>query len=206
MPRDSSLRTNRDLYLFVAELCQLRGEHDRPLEEYLRTLLQLAEEHREAPGLSLATFAHLLEAAFVGNVPPADGAVSQERSAGGGLTGYAGWRETLLLQVADLHEMAKTGILSHPHRYLGIDAPGGMPWYNFDPLTYLECAVDGTFGGWRSGDPTGRAYVPGLVAVIDADGTLRAVAPDELDDPIVEIEAISWDTLTDFLEAGRCYE
>jgi hypothetical protein len=206
MQRGSSLRTNRDLYLFVAELCGQHGGQDRSLEEYLLTLLGLAAAHREAPGVPLAAFARLLEDSFVVNTPPADGELSPQRTPGDDLKGYAGWREALLLQLRDLRELARLGRLSDPYRYFGIDAPGGARWYNFDPPTYLECAVDGTFGGWCPGDPTGRAYVPGPVAVIDADGTLRTIAPDERDDPIVEIETISWDVFTDFLEAGRSYE
>jgi len=32
----------------------------------------------------------------------------------------------------------------------------------------------GTFGGWEEGDDTGRCYVPGKVAVLDATGGMTA--------------------------------
>jgi hypothetical protein len=38
------------------------------------------------------------------------------------------------------------GTLANDQRYFGVDSPRGSRWYNFDPLTFLECAVAGTFG------------------------------------------------------------
>ena len=102
--------------------------------------------------------------------------------------------------------MRKAGTLESEYRYFGLDAPSGRHWCNFDPCTFLECAVDGTFGGWQPGDTTGRDYVPGNVAVFDARGRITAVNPWDIDSPTYEITAVSWEKFADFLWAGQSYE
>jgi hypothetical protein len=62
--------------------------------------------------------------------------------------------------------------------------------YLFDPLTYIECAAVGAFGGFRPGDAVGR---------IKAN-------PSAPDDPIVEIPHLLWRDFTRFLWAGQLYE
>lgn len=205
MQSDSNeLHTNRDLYLFVADVCQ-KSETERSLEDYLKALWHLAAAHRERDALDLAAFTGLLEAAFRADPPPFDPRWLDERRHGEA-TGYARWETTILMQIVDLHEMEQAGTLANELRYFGVNAPRGARWYNFDPRTFLECAVAGTFDGWQAGDPTGREYVPGRVAVLDGNGNLTSADPEELDQPTVAIERISWDELADFLEAGQAYE
>jgi hypothetical protein len=91
-------------------------------------------------------------------------------------------------------------------RYFGINSPRGSRWYNFDPCTFLECAMAGSFGGWEEGDDTGRGYVPGEVAVLGPDGRITGCDPRELDDPIVPLGEISWEAFRDFLGQGQWYE
>jgi hypothetical protein len=206
MRSDSSeLHTNRDLYLFVADLCQKSARSKRSLEDYLKVLWCLAAAHREHDTLAVSAFAGLLEAAFHTEPPPFDPLWSH-RQRQGEETGYARWENTILMQIVDLHEMEPAGLLASDLRYFGVDAPRGSRWYNFEPLTFLECGVAGTFDGWRSGDSTGRDYVPGRVAVLDETGHVTSAEPGELDQPIVEIELISWDVFADFLESGQLYE
>jgi hypothetical protein len=102
--------------------------------------------------------------------------------------------------------MEEAGTLANDLRYFGVHAPRGLCWFNFDPLTFLECAVAGTFNGWRSGDPTGRDYVPGPVAVVDDAGRITSADPRSLDEPTVEVGPISWDTFAAFLASGQWYE
>lgn len=59
-----NLRTNRDLYLFIAHLCKAHSENQRTLEDYLKALWRLASVERDEQALSLARFAELLEAAL----------------------------------------------------------------------------------------------------------------------------------------------
>lgn len=53
---------------------------------------------------------------------------------------------------------------------------------------------------------SGRDYVPGCVAVLDETGHVTSADPRDLDELLVEIELISWDAFSDFLESGQMYE
>ncbi len=46
------------------------------------------------------------------------------------------------LRSVDLRRM-RGGTLAEEWRYFGSESPTGKGWYNFDPLTYLECALAG---------------------------------------------------------------
>jgi hypothetical protein len=120
--------------------------------------------------------------------------------------GYLAWEERINNQIRDLGDMKAAGTLENEYRYFGIDAPRGGRWYNFDPHTFLECAAAGTFGGWREGDDTGRSYVPGQVAVVDASGAVTSVDPRDIDAPVVDVREISWEAFVDFLDCGQWYE
>ncbi len=102
--------------------------------------------------------------------------------------------------------MKEQGILDHEYRYFGIDSPRGHRWYNFDPQTFLEYAMEGTYGGWQPGDNTSRDYVPGEVAVVTNDGTIESCNPRDIERPIFEITGISWDDFQHFLMMGQVYE
>jgi hypothetical protein len=217
MPDIEKLHTNRDLYLFIAGLDQdihqtgeageadERCERQRSLEDYLKMLWHLGNAHRRCEALSLATFAGLLEAALHQAPPPFDPRWSDGYQQGG-RSGHARWERTILDQIVDLHEMQDAGTLANELRYFGVNAPRGARWYNFTPLAFLECAFAGTFDGWQAGDPTGRDFVPGPVAVVDEAGQVTSADPQELERPIRPIAEISWDAFTDFLLAGQYYE
>ncbi|MBI5549544.1 MAG: hypothetical protein HY901_37135 [Deltaproteobacteria bacterium] len=207
--RPDQLQTNRDLYLFVAELVQAKVNAPivRDLEQYLSAIWLLGSAHKTAVALPLGYFAAILIGAFGGQVPegdlpvPRDPARSLAQDAG-----YLRWERTVMMQMVDLREMREGGALRDELRYFGVDGPSGARWYNFDPCTYLECAVAGTFGGWQPGDQTGRSYVPGKVAVLDVQGRIASAEPREIDEPINDIASVSWHRFADFLEAGQSYE
>ena len=189
------LRTNRDLYLFVAALVENDERQGRELEEYLRALWRLGSARQASDQLTLARFAGLLVAAFREQAPafaPAWQRIAEEE---GTHTGYSRWERTIFSQIVDLREMRDAGMLANEHRYFGMDAPRGQRWFNFDPLTYLECAVEGTFGGWLPGDRTGRDYV-----------SAKNMELEDLDIPIFEMAGVSWDQFADFLRAGQSFE
>ncbi len=189
-----TVRTNRDLYLFVAELVRRHGGDTRSLDEYLRALWQLAAADRDHDEIPLPRFAGWLDAAYVDPAPPFDPAWSARPSPDDGRDhGYARWEAQLLAQIVDLREMAADGTLEDEMRYFGVDAPRGARWYNFDPRGFLECGLAGSFGGWCEGDDTGRELVPGMTAA-------------DVADPATELPAVSWDDLARFLWAGQCYE
>lgn len=201
----SMLSTNRDLYVAISALIKERKDDRRTLEEYLRALLRLAEEHSGQPALDPAALLDLVTAAFTAEPAPFDPSwlgLTPEESA----SGYQAFRGVLIAQIVDLVEMGEDGTLANEHRYFGVDAPRGARWYNFDPRTYLECAMAGTIGGWEPDDDTGRELVPGEVAVLDEDGELVAVDPEELQEPPRPLPELSWELLTRFLHAGQAYE
>jgi hypothetical protein len=201
------VRTNRDLYLFVAALRQTHRRNERTLEEYLKALWRLGSVERARGELPVPRVAALLEEALGAEAPRFDHVWSRDyRRDPSGLSGHAHWEQTILRQIVDLHEMEEAGTLANDDRYFGADAPRGLRWYNFDPLTFLECAVAGTFGGWQSGDPSGRDYVPGLVAVLDEAGQITSADPRDLDEPIFELRPISWETFAELLASGQGYE
>lgn len=201
------LRTNRDLYLFIAELC--KQPTARTLEDYLKALWLLGLREREREDLPLPRFAALLQEALHAEAPPFDPQwVGRYRLVPAEVpaVGHARWEEVILRQIVDLHEMQADGLLDNELRGFGIDAPRGLRWYNFDPGSFLECGVAGTFDGWEPDDPTDRGYVPGPVAVLDEQGQLTTADPHDLATPVTELGAISWDTFADFLGAGQQYE
>jgi hypothetical protein len=190
--------TNRDLYQFIAALLRLHADTSLPLEKYLENLRALGRARRSTASLTLAEFAQMLRAAFesptVADAPPT------------AAEGFLEWEACISTQIQDLRDMARAGTLNNDLRYFGVSAPRGAHWFNFDPCTYIECGAAGTFGGWREGDETGRMYVPGPVAVLDASGALTTADPRDLEDPIVDLPAITWSTFQRFLESGQYYE
>lgn len=192
--------TNRDLYLFVADLVARKKDSEQSLEDYLRCFLRLVGAHRNAPGLAPEVFATILERSF--DDPPGDGA--EDRA--GGAQGFGQLVAVLAQQICDLREMDEAGTLRDEMRYFGKNAPSGSRWYNFDPCTFIECATAGTFRGWREGDPTSREYVPGEVAVPGEDGSIEAVDPRSIEDPVEDLGLLDWDRIVHFIEMGQFYE
>jgi hypothetical protein len=200
-----SIKTSRDLYLAVAELVKRQANAKRSLETYLLALLNLAKNLKNRKALSPDEFLDLLTRAF--NEEPLRFDKSwRNLEHDPSLENYAAWQNTILCKIVDLREMAEQGTLNDKMRYFGIDAPRGSRWYNFDPCTFLECGVMGTFGGWQEGDDTGRDYVPGPVAVLDEAGNLTSAEPRDLGEPVVALEAIPWATFCQFLIDGQSYE
>ncbi|MCA9599833.1 MAG: hypothetical protein KC776_41290 [Myxococcales bacterium] len=193
----SDIRTNRDLYRFVAALTKRHAKERPPLEDYLERLRAHARAAAREPGLSPARFAALLAAAFEDAAPTVRPTPAES---------FAPWDARISAQIRDLKEMRDAGTFDDEYRYFGVSAPSGAYWYNFDPCSYLECAMAGSFGGWEEGDDTGRMLVPGPVATLDAAGNLVAADPRDLQEPTVELPLLSWEELTDFLEAGQSYE
>lgn len=198
--------TNRDLYLAIAELIERQKKTERSLEVYLCALYGLGVGYQDREGLSFAEFLGLLSQAF--SAPPAefDTSWKNQKVYSRDKGGFEGWKVKLREQIVDLREMDEAGILQNQYRYFGVDAPRGSRWYNFDPWGYLECAITGTFGGWQPGDDTGREYVPGKVAAMNEQGVLESKDPREIEDPVLELNHITWETFAEFLLMGQMYE
>jgi hypothetical protein len=199
------IKTNRDLYLAVSQLIKQEDKNQRSLETYLLALLSLGQDYQHHKTLTPDEFLGLLSKAFYTMPLPFDD-VWRKQDYDPKLEGYAAWRHRIIYQIVDLREIAENNSLNDNMRYFGIDAPRGARWYNFDPCTYLEGGLAGTFGGWEEGDDTGRVYVPGPVAVLGDAGKIESADPRDLDYSIVLLEAISWRDFCNFLIDGHSYE
>jgi hypothetical protein len=174
---------------------QYHGE----LDDYLRSLLSLVEEHHAQP-VTYSLLASLLRDAF--DAPPVQFDASwlayayppldQEPA----LTPLERLRRMLRYQIADWHRMRESGILENEYRYFGIDSPTGNRWYNFSPEEFLECGTAG-MGFDRTEDMSEDEYVV-LHGGIDLKGR-------ELPESGKEIPP-SWDIVTDLLWMGQIYE
>ena len=201
-------RTNRDIYLAIAELVAEKSRApDRDLEEYLRALLAAARSFQSIDALSAEEFLEILANGFTADPLPYDARWAERYDADTGVgDGFARCEAILVRQVVDLREMRDAGILDREWIELGVDAPRGGRWYNFDPRQYLECAAAGAIGGWEPGDPTGRIFVPGPVAVTHRDGNITSADPRALERPIYPVTRVTWEQFADFLYCGQNYE
>jgi hypothetical protein len=120
--------------------------------------------------------------------------------------GYVGWRTTIIRQIVDLREMDEASILANEYRYFGVSAPRKSQWYNFDPVTFLECGMTGSFGGWEPDDESGRQFVPGKVAVLGEDGGITSCNPEDIERPVFEMPNVTWEHFKDFMDCGQMYE
>ncbi len=200
------IHNNRTLYIAVTELCRAQKSNSRSLEDYLLTLYALIQPKRNHKAVLIETFFQMLESAFV-DVPETFHETWQTTNwVKYDACTFMAFEQILIRQILDLREMDEVGTLQNELRGFGVDAPRGARWYNFMPVDYLECATDGCFGGWDLEDDTGRAYVSGKVAYIKEDGTVGTANPEDFENSIVEINEISWETFSDFLQCGRLYE
>lgn len=191
--------TNRDLYAAVADLVKRKDNTKLPLRDYLQHLRHHARPLAAHRALSTAQLVALLEAAF-------EPAGEPSATPSGATEAYRAWDERVAQQIDDLDAMKEAGMLDDDQRYFGVDAPRGSRWYNFDPGAYLECGIEGAFGGWQEeGADTGRTYVQGPVAELDEGGQASAVDP-RVHSPMIALAEISWEMLVDFADAGQMYE
>lgn len=200
--------TNRELYLAIADLINdpERAPY-RELEEYLRALLRICRAQSAAKGVTAEEFVSLLSEAFASEpLPYEPGWLAVYRADPDELMGFAKFEAVALQQIVDLREMRNAGILEGKWIQLGVKAPRGGSWYNFDPRDYLECAAAGSIGGWEPGDPTARMFVPGDVAVFGADGHVTSANPEELERPVYDLPLLTWEQFADFLICGQIYE
>lgn len=202
------IRSNRDLYLAIAELVETHKTSTRSLEEYLRALLSLALKWCGQVAIPLSIFGEMLAEAFTSRAAHFDESwrasygIRDDEDA----SAFEHWQSTILRQIVDLREMQEIGVFHDEQRYLGTDSPRGARWYNFDPSAFIECASAGSLGGWEPGDNTGRVFVPGEVAILGEGGAIESHPPQYLERPIFHMESLTWEGFVDFLECGQMYE
>jgi hypothetical protein len=137
--------TNRKLYLLVISFQEKFREQPPSLESYLSSLWALAKPYQHQ-SITMTQFAEWLEQAFTQEPPPFN---SQwlEKNVTDNLTPFENWENHILFQIADLHRLQEAGAFNNSYRYYGLAAPSGENWANFDPFSFLECAVCGMYGG-----------------------------------------------------------
>jgi hypothetical protein len=203
----AELKSNRDLYLAIDALSKTHSGCARPLEHYLLSLLDSSQRYSERNDITLAEFYDLVSSSYTRDIPAFNpdwrdqyDKLPHERN------DYAGFRATLIRQIVDLREMDENGTLRNEQRYFGASAPRHAYWYNVDPIAYLECAMAGSFGGWESGDETGRQNVPGPVVVFGNDGSIQTANPEDLHQPTVQMPSVTWEQFQAFIICGQSYE
>ena len=202
----NELTTNRDLYLAVTRLTESKTDSLPSLEAYLITLRQLGMTLEKRDSILLDDFYALIRDAFSIQPIRFDDAWVNEYVIETDETGFQGWRRAITNQIVDLHEMARLGTLQNAMRYFGVESPRRSHWVNFDVRTYLECAMTGTVGGWEPDDDSDRMFVSGPVAVLDENGRIVTMNPEDVPRPVYPLPVVSWDLFRDFLQAGQQYE
>ncbi|GGV28188.1 hypothetical protein GCM10010182_58930 [Actinomadura cremea] len=201
-PASPGVRTNRDLYLVFLHLGQEARAASWSLSAFLRALWKVSGPLRDRAHLDPDDVAAMFSAAATVSPAPFDPAWSGADLAlpGPEPGGYADWERVVLSQIADLEDFltAPPG----PRARFGVDAPrppGSGPratpvrWYNFDPATYLECAVAGSLGGWDAADGA-RVPLPPAPGASPVRSYVR------------EVRAMTWAELARIAVCGQVYE
>lgn len=191
-----TLRTNSDLYLTVVALGESDLAKQRSLDEYLRAFWSAGYDYCDAEELTLSEFVELVTRALDGPAPPFERYWAREDlSVTDGDDPFTVWARTLRAQICDLRELTAAGLYENSNRYLGVRAPRPhgvdrrpIPerWCNFDITSYLECGVEGSFGGWRP----------------EFDGALVDTEPGDSR----PLDRLTWTDLTRFTVCGQSYE
>ena len=179
--------TNRELYLFVTNL---KSKPNIPsLENYLKSLWAIASPFSFAEP-TIENLVSWLETALSFSPPEFDSEWLKTKF-DFSKKGFESWENRIISQIVDLREMEESELLKNEMCYFGIDSPRGYRWYNFDVLTYLECAVRGVYGGYEEDEV--------IVLQPPPEG-------ESADSEVFEIEEFSWDDFKDLLRCGQSYE
>lgn len=150
---------------FYEHICDLPNSfQNRNLEAYLRTLLKLVEQEKEQD-LTVDLLLKLIKEAFVSEPgmfnpewlritnAPDENIMSKkitnpeiksavDKTIISDKSGIEYTIAVLQFQIAELHKM-KDKQLDDEMRYFGVYSETGNRWYNFDPMTNLECGARG---------------------------------------------------------------
>lgn len=148
---------------FYENICTLKDNFEnRDLETYLLALLKLVEQEKSG-NLTADLFIKLLQNAFVSEpeefkdewlnimTAPDENIMSKkftnpeinasiDKSIVSDQSGIDYSIAVIKFQISELHKMSGKQ-LDDDMRYFGIDSETGNRWYNFDPMTNLECGA-----------------------------------------------------------------
>ena len=197
--------TYQDFHIAVQAHCVRERSNPRTLESYLLALLGLAEGHAGRESLYLGEFGDLLAQSFrAAPVAFDDRWRADPRPAQAPASRFARWRAKVIRQVVDLREFAESGALEDDRCYFGIQAARGGSWCNFDPLSYVECAMAGSFGDPTPEDCTNWHFADRPLALLDARQALATFAGPRRGSMFSE-PVLSWAELEHFAYCGQCH-
>ena len=148
---------------FYEHICDLQNDfQNRDLETYLLALLKLVDQKKDE-NLSAELLLKLIQEAFIAEpaefnsewlsiIKPRDQNIMSKKFTNPGInpsfnkaaisdkSGIDYSIAVLQFQISELHKMRQKQ-LRNEIRYLGIDSETGNRWYNFDPMTNLECGA-----------------------------------------------------------------
>ena len=198
------ISTLDDLTHFLLELSFVEAPYfEGSLEEYLRALWSVIEQHRHDP-VSPDLVASLFWRAFAAQPTPFDESwfeydrlppLRSKEAIGQ----YEYLKQTIVYQIADLRRMDQAGLLECDLSALwgGIDSPSGRRWYNLSLGDFLESAARGFYDHCEALDQ--KPSLP--FSEGQASGAHRPLIGREL-----ESQQCSWADLADILSLGQLYD
>lgn len=143
----------------VYELLKSYGQNYKlSLDEYLRSLWGLILEHRNEE-FNFTLLASLLEQAFSSKPVQFEESwfsYTEPANFQNFKDDFDCLKKTILFQISDLRRMDMKGMLKNELKYFGIESPTEHIWYNFDPHTYLKCAISGLKANFECGRINGQ--------------------------------------------------
>ena len=128
------------------------------LEEFLRSLWQVINVYKDQK-LSAALFVQLLSEAWAGDPGDFDpewlkieeSADDIEFDTNKQMDDFDYLKGTILYQIADLRRMRDAGYFEMDGNilFMGVQSPTGSSWYNWSPVSFLECGTRGMQGAAR---------------------------------------------------------
>jgi hypothetical protein len=108
------------------------------LEQFLAKLWLLSKPYCEREWITGGEFLAMLDTAYASAEPQTQ---SPQPPTEVEEFGFKGWQSTILEQIYDLYDLAKSGPFSD-----GLKGASGQYWHNFDVDLFLECANGGQIG------------------------------------------------------------
>jgi hypothetical protein len=135
----------KDIKKEILDIIDRQGKSNISLKEYLLGILYITKEYDMKKRIRNSEFIIILNKAFTvvtnsdfsdehqhNKKPP----IIDEQD-----SGFEVFKDTILFQINDLDCMeSDENMRSNELSYFGVDSSNGNRWYNFDPITYLECA------------------------------------------------------------------
>lgn len=129
----------------IVNIIDSKNECNISLREYLIRILHISKDYSTNTRISSSKFIDILNKAFTIILNTHSNYEQQYKLKPPIInlqdSNFEVLRETILFQINELDCMEKDeSLLRNKMSYFGVDSPNGNRWYNFDPLTYLECA------------------------------------------------------------------